>query len=71
MTADDSIGKLLADIADALGQLHGKGVQPVLRHNAVLTNTGYVLPDVNGDSWSVRMKINDPTLVPVGDPDDD
>lgn len=63
-------GKHLAEIAQALNDLRDLGVPAVLRHGAIMTDCGFVIPDA-GDRWTARIKAYDPHMQPVGDPDDD
>lgn len=60
----------LADIARALNDLRDIGVPAQLRHGAIMTDCGFVLPDGDGE-WTARLKVYDPHMQPVGDPDDD
>jgi hypothetical protein len=60
----------LAQIARTLNSLRDLGVPVTLRHGVLMTDCGYVIPDDDGH-WSTRMKIYDPHMQPVGDPDDD
>jgi hypothetical protein len=62
--------ELLASIADALNKLQQLGASVTLRHDAVITDYGYVLEGTNG--WAPKPKevwIPLEALVPC--PDDD
>jgi hypothetical protein len=63
-------GDLLKAVADALTALERLGARPVIRHGALLTDHGYVVPNEDG-SWSACLKVADPDWVAVGDPEDD
>lgn len=60
----------LRRVAQALNDLQGAGVRVSAAHGAVLTDYGFLIQD-EGGAWGVRMKIVDPLLRPVGDPDND
>lgn len=60
----------LTEIAQALTALGDLGVRVSARHGAVITDCGFVIPDGDG-SWRAHMKVYDPQMQPVGDPDDD
>ena len=52
--ANDTAGVLLARLAAALNGCADAGLLTDLRHGAVLTPLGYVLPGTDG-RWVVRM----------------
>lgn len=62
--------KYLTEVAQALNDLRDLGRPVVIRHGAIMTDCGFILPDDEG-GWMVRMKTFDPHMQPVGDPDDD
>jgi hypothetical protein len=56
--------QLLDDVAAALNALTEAGYPPRVRHGAVYTDLGYVLPPLHGEEWWVaRPSAHDP-----GDP---
>ena len=63
-------GARLRRVAQALNDLQDAGVRVGVAHGAVLTDYGFLIQDECG-AWGVRMKVVDPHMKPVGDPDDD
>ena len=60
----------LGCVAQALNDLQAYGVRVSAAHGALLTDYGFLIPAEDG-TWAVRMKVYDPQMQPVGDPDDD
>jgi hypothetical protein len=60
---------LLGAVADALNACQAVGIEPKLKHGAVMTPFGYVLPIGNG--WGVRTRAYTEFTPPPGDDDDD
>lgn len=59
---------LLDAVAAALNAAQAAGLKVRLKHDAVLTNAGYVLP-VSDDRWGARTLTY--SEFPPGDPDDE
>jgi hypothetical protein len=60
---------LLGAVADALNACQSAGIDVKLKHGAVMTRYGYVLPCANG--WGARTRAYTEFTSPAGDDDDD
>lgn len=60
---------LLGAVADALNACQSAGIDVKLKHGAVMTEAGYVLPVRDG--WVARTRTYTEFTPPAGDDDDD
>ncbi|MFJ5532462.1 hypothetical protein [Streptomyces sp. NPDC093261] len=63
--------RLLADLAAALDACQDAGLRPRLKHGAVYTHFGYVLPPLKGGRWVVRTLADDGSAPADSDDGDD
>ena len=66
----DESKALLDRLAAALDACQEAGLKPRLRHGAVYTRAGYVLPPIKGGRWVARTLADDGSA-PDGDGDDE
>ena len=69
MTAQPDAEGLLGAVADALNACQAAGIDVKLKHGAVMTQLGYVLPIGNG--WAARTRAYTEFTPPPGDDDDE
>lgn len=60
---------LLADVAAALNACEAAGIEVKLKHGAVITRYGYVLPVGDGE-WGARTRAYSPFGTPEAGDDD-
>lgn len=66
MTGQPDAPALLASVADAFNACEEAGITVKLKHGAVITGHGYVLP-VGEAEWGARTRAYSPFVVPGGD----
>ncbi len=69
MTEPPDAESLLGAVADALNACQSAGIDVKLKHGAVMTRFGYVLPIGNG--WGARTRAYTEFTPPPGDDDDE
>lgn len=69
MTAPPDAERLLGAVAEALNACQSAGIDVKLKHGAVMTEAGYVLPI--GDGWVARTRTYTEFAPASGDDDDE